>query len=209
MLDNSAATLYYFHDPMCSWCWGYRPVWQQLKAALPPHIQVENVLGGLAADNDDPMPIELQLQIQAHWRRIRMELRTEFNFDFWSRNRPRRSTYPACRAVLAATRQGQQERMVEAIQQAYYLRALNPSDTEVLEQLASELGLDMKQFCSDVKSDELDEVLMQQVRFSRSANIAGFPSLLLRCDGEEFPIAIDYKSFRPTLAQIESLLRIG
>ncbi|MFT6977114.1 MAG: putative protein-disulfide isomerase, partial [Shewanella psychromarinicola] len=23
-------TLYYVHDPMCSWCWGYRPTWDTL-----------------------------------------------------------------------------------------------------------------------------------------------------------------------------------
>lgn len=202
-------TLYYFHDPMCSWCWGYRPVWQQLKAALPADIKVENVLGGLAPDTDAPMPDELKKQIQAHWRRIRMELGTAFNFDFWSNNTPRRSTYPACRAVLAADRQGQQEEMIEAIQQAYYLRALNPSDIAALEQLATELELDVERFCSDVESGELNEALMQQVSFSRSANIAGFPSLLLRCDGEEFPIAIDYQDYRPTLAQIEEAIKPG
>lgn len=206
-MPTFSSTLYYFHDPMCSWCWGYRPVWQQLKSALPADIQVENVLGGLAPDTNEPMPEELQRQIQAHWRRIRMELGTEFNFDFWSNNVPRRSTYPACRAVLAADRQGQQEAMIEAIQRAYYLRALNPSNTEVLTQLAAELSLDVERFCSDVESDELDEALMHQVRFSRSANIAGFPSLLLRCDGEELPIAIDYQDYRPTLAQIEVAIR--
>ena len=116
---------------------GYRPVWQQLKAALPTNIRVENVLGGLAPDNDEPMPAALQEQIQAHWRRIRMDLGTEFNFDFWTENQSRRSTYPACRAVLAASLQSHEEEMIEAIQRAYYLRAMNPSNVEVLEQQVS------------------------------------------------------------------------
>lgn len=196
-------TLYYFHDPMCSWCWGYRPVWQQLKAAFPVCLRVEYVVGGLAPDSDKPMPVELQRQIQAHWHRIRMDLGAEFNFDFWTENQPRRSTYPACRAVLAAKLQRQEEAMIKAIQQAYYLRAKNPSDYPVLEQLAGELGLDVVRFGCDLRSAEVEQKLMQQVRFASSANIAGFPSLLLRCEGEQCPIAIDYKDYRPTLAQIE------
>ena len=51
------AILYYLHDPMCSWCWGYRPTWLKLKAALPHYVQVEYLLGGLAPDNDEPMPV--------------------------------------------------------------------------------------------------------------------------------------------------------
>jgi putative protein-disulfide isomerase len=40
--------LYYYHDPMCSWCWGYRPVADQLFSSLPAWITRVNVLGGLA-----------------------------------------------------------------------------------------------------------------------------------------------------------------
>jgi putative protein-disulfide isomerase len=202
------ATLYYFHDPMCSWCWGYRPVWQALKARLPAELDVENVLGGLAPDNDQPMPLELQMQIQAHWRRIETELGRPFNFAFWTRNQPRRSTYPACRAVLAAERQGREEAMIEAIQLAYYQRALNPSDDSVLEQLALELGLDARSFSEDLRSQETERKLAQQVAFSRAVAISGFPSLLLRCGGSDTPVAIDYRDHRPALLQITQAMSL-
>jgi putative protein-disulfide isomerase len=55
---------------------------------------------------------------------------------------PRRSTYAACRAVIAARRQnpGYEEKMILAIQQAYYLEARNPADSHTLIELASEIG---------------------------------------------------------------------
>ena len=134
------ATLYYIHDPMCSWCWGYRPVWDALKLNLPDAIQVEYVVGGLAPDSNKPMPVEQQAMIKAHWHSIEEKLGTKFNFDFWRNNTPRRSTYNACRAAIAANNQGYQVQMVEAIQHAYYLRALNPSDNDVLIGLAKELS---------------------------------------------------------------------
>ena len=95
--------LYYVHDPMCSWCWGYRPTAELLFADLPKDIVRENVLGGLAPDSDEPMSDELLQRIPKHWRTIREMLGTEFNFDFWTECAPRRSTYPACRAVIAAS----------------------------------------------------------------------------------------------------------
>jgi len=204
-MSKQTAILYYFHDPMCSWCWGYRPVWQQLKAALPDSVEVENVLGGLAQDTNEVMPLELQAQIQAHWRRIESTLGAIFNFDFWTRTQPRRATYKACRAVLAASNQAHEEAMIEAIQRAYYLRAMNPSETEVLVQLAVELGLDVGQFSNDLEAEKTHQTLAQQVAFSHSAPIAGFPSLMLEIAGQQWVVAVDYKDHCVTLEQIKAL----
>lgn len=202
---RNSSILYYFHDPMCSWCWGYRPVWQQLKAALPADIQVHNVLGGLAPDTDEIMPLELQTQIQGHWQYIEALLGTRFNYDFWNNNQPRRATYKACRAVLAATEQGYELAMIEAIQQAYYLRAMNPSDTTVLVELAAELGLDSGRFSDALESQKVHQQLAQQIEFSSTAPIAGFPSLVLEVAGQQHQVQVDYKDYHPTLAQIKAL----
>lgn len=48
-------TLYYVHDPMCSWCWGFQPTWRKIKAELPDGVSVEYLLGGLARDSEEPM----------------------------------------------------------------------------------------------------------------------------------------------------------
>jgi len=204
-MSKQTAILYYFHDPMCSWCWGYRPVWQQLKAALPDSVEVENVLGGLAPDTNEVMPLELQAQIQAHWRRIESTLGATFNFDFWTRTQPRRATYKACRAVLAASNQAHEEAMIEAVQRAYYLRAMNPSDTDVLVQLAAELALDITQFNHDLEAEKTHQRLERQIGFTRSAPIAGFPSLVLEVAGQQWAVAVDYKDHHSTLEQIIAL----
>lgn len=190
---------------MCSWCWGYRPVWQQLKAALPADIEVQNVLGGLAPDTEELMPLELQMQIQGYWRHIESMLGTTFNYDFWKNNQPRRATYKACRAVLVASDQGHEEAMIEAIQQAYYLRAMNPSETEVLVQLATEIGLHSRQFSDDLEAEKTYQQLAQQIDHTCAAPIAGFPSLVLDVAGQQQPVRVDYKDYRPTLAQIKAL----
>ena len=160
-------TLFYFHDPMCSWCWGFRPVWRELQNSLPETIQVEYVLGGLAADNDQAMPMAMRAMLQNTWKKIQNELGTEFNFDFWEKNTPRRSTYPACRALIAAEQQDAATPMLLAIQEAYYLRAMNPSDNEVLKQLAQELSLDGKRFNQDLNSQKTQHILEQQIQLAR------------------------------------------
>ena len=85
-------TLTYIHDPMCSWCWAFRPTFAALRQALPPSITVTSLLGGLAVDSDQPMPGAMRQQIEDTWRCIEQSVPgTEFNHDFWRQCQPRRS----------------------------------------------------------------------------------------------------------------------
>lgn len=204
--------LYYIYDPMCSWCWGYRPVWDRLSKSLPASIKVECVAGGLAPDSDSPMPLEQQQMIENHWRTIERKLGTTFNYDFWQENTPRRSTYNACRAAIAAHKQRCQMAMVDAIQRGYYLRALNPSDLNVLIGLAEELsqqqslGLDLAQFIIDIKADETEKELVRQINLARQLTQQGFPSLVLEVKGVRHKITVDYHSDKQTLLDINRLV---
>lgn len=200
------ATLYYFHDPMCSWCWAYRPLANSLFEQLPAGIDVEKVLGGLAPDSDEPMPADLRALLANTWRKIHAELGTPFNFDFWQLCTPRRSTYPACRAVIAAALQDGAEAMHEAIQNAYYLQARNPSDADLLCELAAEIGLDAYRFAVDLDAAATEAALQAQIAFTRRAGVRGFPSLALEIDGELTPLSIDYRSADMTLRQIAERL---
>ncbi|EGU33737.1 hypothetical protein VII00023_05577 [Vibrio ichthyoenteri ATCC 700023] len=203
--------LYYVHDPMCAWCWGYQPTWQKIEQALTnatqQSIEIVYLVGGLAADSEQPMPIEMQQQIASYWHKIERYLGTQFNHDFWQENVPRRSTYPACRAVLAARQLGQEKAMITAIQQGYYLRALNPSDESVLVQLAQELGLDMIQFRQLFASSALNQQLLSEINFARSIGGNSFPSLFFERQGEVTEIAIDYQNASHTVQQLALLSR--
>lgn len=200
------STLYHVHDPMCSWCWGYRRVWDQLRASLSDSVIVVNVVGGLAPDTDELMPLEQQQTIAGYWRKVAEQTGAKFNFDFWQQCQPRRSTYPACRAVLAAGKQQAEQAMIGAIQNAYYLRAMNPSDSSTLITLAGELGLDQKQFREDLGSSEIQAALQQDFALRRKIGVYSFPSLVLAQGEALLPIAVDYQRYEATLASINAAL---
>lgn len=201
----SKTILYYVHDPMCSWCWGFRPTWTAIQNRLPQDIEVRYVVGGLAPDNDQPMDAEMQEMLQGAWRKIEGMLGTSFNFEFWTRCQPRRSTYPSCRAVIAADRQDKGGEMLFAIQRAYFLRALNPSDTQTHRQLAQELGLDVAQFEADLKSAETEAELMRQIQLAQELTDHGFPSLVLEVDGKSQYFHHDYLDADVSLNKIEKI----
>jgi len=204
---QSKAKLIYIHDPMCSWCWGYAPAWQQLKQALDGVLTIEYRVGGLAPDSEEPMPLAMQSMLQNTWHSISNKLGTQFNFDFWHHCQPRRSTYPACRAVLLARRAGKEGEMIQAIQHAYYLHARNPSDTVVLAELAQEIGiLNVTHFIQQLESCDVNTELFNEVAYTRSLPIQGFPSLVLNVQGNILPILIDYSDWQVTYATIAEII---
>ena len=208
-MSNTSNTLYYVHDPMCSWCWAYRPILMQLRKHLPADIRWQNVLGGLAPDSDQAMPEETRRMVQGHWHKIQSSLGTEFNFDFWAKCKPRRDTYKACRAVIAADRQHAGEAMIEAIQKAYYLRAMNPSELETLVDLAVELELDRPRFAADLVSAKTEAELQRHFSLRRRLNVRSFPSLVLEQDGTCYAIRHDYQGFATSLNDIKNRLNTG
>jgi putative protein-disulfide isomerase len=206
--EGDAASLYYVHDPMCSWCWGFAPVLRDFLQQLPDDIRVKRLLGGLAADSDAPMPVDMQQTIAATWRRIQERIpATVFNFDFWTKCAPRRSTWPACRAVIAARMQGDafDVRMTRAIQLAYYTQARNPSDEITLIELSGELGLDEGAFTAALRSALVQRQLLTEIELSRDLHATGFPSLVLKTGTAVWPIPIDYNNSAPMLEMVVGL----
>jgi len=194
--------LYYVHDPMCSWCWGFRPTWQKIQSSLPDNIQLRYLLGGLAPDSDVPMPEAMQTDIAGYWAKIQQHIPgTEFNFDFWKKCQPRRSTYPACRAVIAARKQDSaiEKQMIEAIQTAYYLNAKNPSDDETLVTIAESLSLNAAQFSTDLNNQVTQQQLETEIRFAQQIGARGFPSMIMAEDGEYQYVPLNYNEPAPAL----------
>ncbi len=202
-------TLYYVHDPMCSWCYAFRPVWKQVQQQLPENIRVQYVLGGLAHDSDLPMPPDTREYVQGQWRKIIESVPgTEFNFDFWKKCEPRRSTYPACRAVLLAREQGRvyETAMIHAIQDAYYREARNPSDTATLCELAQQIGLDVDAFATNLHDNLTRRVLLSEIRFARSIGGNSFPSLFLQTGGNISAVPHHYTDATVILSSLQRLL---
>ncbi|MGI2104639.1 DsbA family protein [Shewanella frigidimarina] len=203
-------TLYYVHDPMCSWCWGYRPTWDALQVQLQQQfgqqLSLHYLVGGLAPDSAEPMPHPMQQMLQQTWHKINQQLGTEFNHDFWQLCQPRRSTYPACRASIIARQYGLEQQMINAIQQAYYLNAHNPSDVDTLVSIATQLGIPADLFTEQLNADETEDKLLKEINFARQLPIQGFPSLVLMLDNNAYPIRLDYHQWQTSLADIQTIL---
>lgn len=205
------AILYYVHDPMCSWCWGFSKTLTALLENLPIEVETKRLLGGLAADSDVAMSSNMKEKIKGNWSRIEDTISgVKFNFDFWEKNTPRRSTYPACRAVIAARQQGEQYdvSMTREIQKAYYQEARNPSDNSTLIELANNLGLSIDTFKIDLVSEETQKQLIEEITMARELYAESYPNLVLKVGNKTQLISINYNDSKVMLDKIEKALSI-
>lgn len=207
---------------MCSWCYAFKPVFQQLRHKLATQLTTPlnftMLLGGLAPDTQEPMSEALRQQLHDTWLRIEKKLpATQFNYNFWLQwqiSKPRRSTYPACRAVITAHHFDKQdshyyeEGMINAIQDAYYQQALNPSDNTVLDTLAKQIGLPYKAFQMVFHSPETQQILEQQITQCQQMKTQSYPSLVLKLDNSYWPIAIDYYHADSIMETITTLIEL-
>ena len=202
--------LYYVADPMCSWCWGFRPVLREIVSALPEAVQTVYVMGGLARDSNEPMPEETREYVKRNWREVAAATGAEFNWDFWRECDPRRSTYPACRAVLAARAQRVDAvpDMFDAIQRAYYREAQNPSDIETLTAIAGSLSppLDADRFERDIRSPEIEAELQEGFNLRRSMGVREFPSVVVKHGERQMDIVRGWANAETAIVRLTAAL---
>lgn len=200
-------TLFYIMDPMCSWCYGFHPSIDAIREKWP-NLTIKYVTGGLAPDSDEPMDVEMQKHLRSVWKQIDARTGVPFNTDFWDKCSPRRSTYPACRAVNTAERliDNGAALMTQAIQQAYYQEANNPSDNSTLIALAESIGLDKDTFTTAFQHPEAQLILEESIEFSHALDAQGFPALRYEHKGKYYRVSDGYATAETIISRLETIM---
>lgn len=164
--------LQYVADPLCSWCYGFAPTLEKIEQ----RFEVEIVLGGLAPDAEEPMDPAMSRYVQGAWRAVEEATGQPFDHSLWAKAAPRRSTWPACRAVIAAEEvAGRGRAMFRALQAAFYTQARDATDPAVVLEVARELGLDLE---PTLDAPATKAALEEHFRRRDEFGVSGFPSLI-------------------------------
>ncbi len=94
----STPHLIYFADPMCSWCYGFSPVLDDIRHAFGRALPIRVVMGGLRPGTDTPMTEAAKLEIAGHWRHVHDATGLPFNPAGMAREGFLYDTDPAARA---------------------------------------------------------------------------------------------------------------
>lgn len=177
--------LWYFADPMCSWCWGFTPVIETVRETYRDRLKIALVLGGLRHETA-PMTAAGRDEILHHWHEVHARTGQPFRFEQALPQGFVYDTEPACRAVavIGGIDPALTFPLFKAIQQAFYAEGLDVTQPGVLADLAAELGVDRDAFLQAFDSDAARAKTQAHFRQARQDGVRGFPALILQQDAQ-------------------------
>lgn len=181
--------LWYFADPMCSWCWGFAPVIEAVREAYRPRLKIALVLGGLRPGETAPQSAAQREEILHHWHQVNNRTGQPFRFEGAMPAGFVYDTEPPSRAVLAVGGLDAEKvfPMFKAIQSAFYAGGLDVTQAQILADLAAGLGVERDLFMQAFESEDMRTRTQAHFRHARQAGVRGFPTLILQ-QGEDLQL---------------------
>lgn len=187
----SAPILWYFADPMCSWCWGFSPAIEALRDEYRDRMKIALVLGGLRPGVTEAMTPTVREEILHHWHAVHDRTGQPFRFEGALPEGYMYDTEPASRAVVTVS--GIEPSLIfplfKAIQSAFYAEGRDVTQAAVLSELASGLGVDAAAFLNAFDSDAARAKTQAHFRQARQAGVRGFPTLIMQQGEQLQPIS--------------------
>jgi len=192
-------------DPMCSWCWGFEPVLEELQKTLPKETKLSLILGGLRSKGDQEWNDAFCSFLKEHWVNVQTRTGQRFNMSFLDKEAFEYDTEPACRAVVVVRELDDRKQFsfFTALQKAFYQDAKDISSTDVIKKIVEEEGIEVEVFMNLFESQEMKDKTKSDSYKARSMGANAFPSLVfIDEEGHLFVL----KGYRP-FEQIKKFMK--
>ncbi len=193
---------------MCSWCWGFAPVIDEIKEQFGDQLQIALVLGGLRPGTTAPMDDQSREEILHHWYEVQKRSGQPFKFEGAMPDGFIYDTEPPSRAVVTVGALNSDAVLAyfKSIQAAFYAEQKDVTREDVLLELLSEFDVDKDQFQSLFQSEEMRSRTLAHFQRTRKTGIKGFPTVILQKDNEYSLLTHGYQPYEALEPQIAAWL---
>jgi putative protein-disulfide isomerase len=200
--------LWYFADPMCSWCWGFSPVISAIKKTYSEQVKIALMLGGLRPGTTDPMTPKSRAEILHHWRDVYEMTGQPFAFEGALPEGFIYDTEPPSRAVIAVADLNPEAIFpyFKSVQEAFYTKQQDITQTQTLATLAQSQDIDTQKFLQRFGSEDIKQKTRTHFQVTREAGVRGFPTIVLQTESGGTPLTHGYRPFDELKPEIESWL---
>ncbi|WP_455208893.1 DsbA family protein [Kaarinaea lacus] len=197
--------LLYFADPMCSWCWGFTPVIDEIKAHFGDQLQIALVLGGLRPGTTEPIDNKAREEILHHWHEVHKRSGQPFQFEGAMADGFIYDTEPPSRAVVTMGELKPEAVLTffKMIQAAFYADGRNVTQRDVLSELAGVFDINEVEFTRKFDEVETKQKTLAHFNRTRQFGVRGFPTLVLQNTDGYLLLTHGYQSFQSLQAQLE------
>ena len=203
-MPEAFPVLWYFADPMCSWCWGFSPVIEAIREQYRDRLKIALMLGGLRPEVSAALSQTECDDILQHWHEVHARSGQTFNFDGAPSAGFVYDTEPASRAIISvgALDAAATFPYLKAVQHAFYVGQCDVTHTGVLADLAQEHGIARDAFLTHFTSEPMRKKTHQHFVHTRQAEVRGFPSLVAQNSAGHVMLSNGYC----TLGEFQSVL---
>ena len=195
--SESNRNILYVADPMCSWCWGFSPVIEEVLSQYRDRMVFKLLVGGLRPGNTERFDHHKRSDILGHWHSVHERTGQPFNFSFQMGPDFVYNTEPASRAIVVVRRLAPLQALpfFNRVQEAFYVHNANVTQETILAALASDQGIDRSQFLDLFRSADLMQEVWDEFDYSRQLGVSGFPTLLAQNERETMALSHGYQTF--------------
>lgn len=185
-MNSQNDTLIYVGDPMCSWCYGFSPELDQIKAAFP-NTHFKMIMGGLRVGGTETLG-DLSEFLKEHWTEIHTMTGQEFKYDILNQTSLLYDTEPACRAVIVASELKPEIKydFFKAVQESFYYHNDIPGATETYAKIAVRFGINKSTFVKQFEDAKAKTDTQAEFELAQAMGVRGFPSLMVKIDGKVY-----------------------
>lgn len=205
-MADAPHVIWYFADPMCSWCWGFAPVISAIKDTYQGRLQLALMMGGLRPGTTQPMAPEQRAEILHHWQEVHRRSNQPFKFDGALPDGFVYDTEPACRAVITMLDLNAAVAFAyfKSIQAAFYAEGRDVTQTQTLVALAAAQGEDGERFGERFVSEDMQRMTQAHFRQTAEIGIRGFPTVILQQDGRFDVLTYGYRPLEELQPKLEA-----
>ncbi len=193
----------YFASPMCSWCWGFSSVIQNLQKAYPEN-KLRLVLTPFRIDTTQPMDDDLRNYVLGQWHKVHQSTGQAFDFHFSMPNDFIYNTRMVCLTIKAFCKQLPEHELeyLQSLQYAFYVENKDLTNQAVLIDIAEKFAVDSKQLSSDLMSKENNAVLEEDFILCQQLMVQSYPTLMIEKSGNYSVLVAGYCSYQELATRI-------
>jgi len=197
--------LVYFVSPMCSWCWGFSPVLQQLKVSFPAY-DIRLVLTPFRIDTTQPMDDALRNYVLGQWQNVHKTTGQPFDFRFAMPTDFIYNTRLVCLSIKAFIKQLPEQELdyLHSLQHVFYTENKDLTNEDILIEIANNFIIDTTLFADDISSKEIADQLESDFKLCQQLAIQSYPTLMTESDGSYAVLASGYTPYDELVVRIEA-----
>lgn len=200
----------YFGDPMCSWCYGFTNVIQEVRARYRDKAKVSLVMGGLRPDGTHVVDDRYRNFLKGHWLEIGERTGQPFDLSILGKTGWIYDTEKACRAVVVVRKLKPEVEWeyFAAAQRGFYSENHDPNDPASFARIAGTFDIDRDLFLKTYADAQTIETTRADFDFARSVGVNSFPTVLLN-DGKRLAaLTIGYQPLPALVAPLDYWLAL-